>query len=758
MTYFFMWATLIVTPCIMICKSNKGIPLSAIDPLYSLELTVANLGTHKDFQTYEYCEEEQAICAGTEVVGPMGDKNMSTENAWMVLSFADLAYSLLFIMMVMAWKRKMRFEIQEQSGKTMTVADYTVYVTGLPPDTDSLEVLNHFDGRCNPCEYMMYPLGLGCFGRPKKYEAETGNPQAKEIFACSAKYRKVENSEHNGEDEFLNRWVSDVSFVMGDGEQLQKYLSIQKLLRKIRRTQEIFEYFDSRATSKLSAEQKELIDGLKKTMKVLDARIKQLDRKGLKPGKGPSEVRGAFVTFNQPMSRTIALDIYKTSANSIARMFQPRELRMRRTWPLKVVRACDPEDILWENMGHSYWSLLWRRGMSNMLILIALAISFGFVSYVASLQAAVKASTAGYKDQCAHHLPATFYGGYESIPQEFKLRIVEESDIAGTRRLLDGQARRSAEAVATAAAASASIKVGGLQQLQHRALVEDQLSAADQTELALLIAKAEERPLSVTEQATLDRLEKEARELAWAEQMRGISASNIADDCTAKGGRLYAYDPPPQKEAVYEMAEYIRSQDGECQHGDCENGMCAPILSYCGNHKEGTKPLPGCWGAPGAGAPNLKGCYIDGTCVPIDCEPKPTSQYCPNVDQDEMVAALCDASHVKDETTGELLHEERKCAKIGCLDRLRRDYPEATATVAFAKYGCEEFDESATTGCYCYTRLLELVELDGPLIGAKTLMSEHDGICYTIAEEYLLSTSAQIASGFIIASESTDCL
>jgi hypothetical protein len=132
---FFIWATLFTTPCIMLCSANMGIPLSEIDPLYLLKLTVANLGTHKDFQTVEYCEEEQLLCAGLEVVGPLGDTNWSTEQAWLLLSFADLGYSLLFVLMMATWGRKLNEEIRSTSGRAMTPADYTIYVStsaGLP--------------------------------------------------------------------------------------------------------------------------------------------------------------------------------------------------------------------------------------------------------------------------------------------------------------------------------------------------------------------------------------------------------------------------------------------------------------------------------------------------------------------------------------------------------------------------------------------------------------------------------------------------
>jgi hypothetical protein len=63
--------------------------------------------------------------------------------------------------------------------------------------------------------------------------------------------------------------VADVSLVTGDGIQLRNYMKIKTLVKQIHQTQNTFDYFDSRAKKTLSAEQEELVEGLKKSMKVL---------------------------------------------------------------------------------------------------------------------------------------------------------------------------------------------------------------------------------------------------------------------------------------------------------------------------------------------------------------------------------------------------------------------------------------------------------------------------------------------------------
>ena len=67
---------------------------------------------------------------------------------------------------------------------------------------------------------------------------------------------------------------------------------------------------------------------------------------------------GAFVTFNNEESFAVCCHSY-SNTSQIARYFQPRELRFvqkdtGKQFPLKVVRAPEPDDLRWENLEYDF--------------------------------------------------------------------------------------------------------------------------------------------------------------------------------------------------------------------------------------------------------------------------------------------------------------------------------------------------------------------------------------------------------------------
>jgi hypothetical protein len=283
-----------------------------------------------------------------------------------------------------------------------------------------------FEQQCNPAKFMQFPMVLGCFGKPWEVEAEKGNPLRDEIVDCDEQYGTVGNVQHNGKDMYLDRRVADVSLVYDNGEQLRTYLAIQRMVARLQHESGIFNYYLSRETRGMTRRQRSKMAGLKRRMKAITARIKTLDKQGRKQPAQYLTVKGAFVTFQQSSSRAIALDNYRTSGYWLARLLQPRSLRMRPglgAYALKVEPAVHPRDVLWPNLGEGCWSLIARRSLANALLLFILGASIAF----AVTSSAIHRKMAAYGsdlDQCSRHLPALFYGSYEAVPAVFKLRLV----------------------------------------------------------------------------------------------------------------------------------------------------------------------------------------------------------------------------------------------------------------------------------------------------------------------------------------------
>jgi hypothetical protein len=253
--------------------------------------------------------------------------------------------------------------------------------------------------------------------------AEDQNPLRDEILQCDLQYSTVNNVEHNGNDMYLGRRVADVSLVYNNGKQLRMYLAIQRLVRLLHRERASFNFFNSRCSSQMTRKQRRTVVRLKRRMQFINARIKTMDKKARKQSARYLDVKGAFVTFQQPSSRTIALDNYRTSGYWLARLFQPRSLRMR-AYALKVEPAVHPHNVVWANIGEGWWSLLVRRSVANVLLLVVLSASVAFVSYSSAIQHTVLATHGTDHLVCHRDLPSLFYGSYEAIPPVFNLRLV----------------------------------------------------------------------------------------------------------------------------------------------------------------------------------------------------------------------------------------------------------------------------------------------------------------------------------------------
>jgi hypothetical protein len=114
----------------------------------------------------------------------------------------------------------------------------------------------------------------------------------------------------------------------------------------------------------------------------LDGEIKKLNEK-IKKGRqleSMSRVCGAFVVFQDTESADRALSDYRLSNRRLLRLFQPKDLCFRhsdgRLYPLRVVRAPEPSDLLWEALETSDMARGLRRAATFGITLLLLIVSF----------------------------------------------------------------------------------------------------------------------------------------------------------------------------------------------------------------------------------------------------------------------------------------------------------------------------------------------------------------------------------------------
>ncbi|GMF39038.1 unnamed protein product [Phytophthora fragariaefolia] len=123
----------------------------------------------------------------------------------------------------------------------------------------------------------------------------------------------------------------------------------------------------------------------------------------------------AFVVFNNLESHRRCLQDYRRSNQWLPRKFQPKALRFRDgKFPLTVLPAPEPSNILWENLEVTSRSRRLRRSFTNSVTFVLLLISGAIISAAQSAQQTFKdkAPPAGL---CESTLPEIFYGGADFI-------------------------------------------------------------------------------------------------------------------------------------------------------------------------------------------------------------------------------------------------------------------------------------------------------------------------------------------------------
>ena len=139
---FFTLASLAALPAILLNAGGQRFTDEDVDGLGLARLTLGNLGpppaTALDFNS-------TADADAFTVSLPFFGTQYTLAEAADVLTYADLAYSLLFIAFCVWWVRKLEATERSVDDENVTAADYAVFVRGLPKDATVADVRAHFD-------------------------------------------------------------------------------------------------------------------------------------------------------------------------------------------------------------------------------------------------------------------------------------------------------------------------------------------------------------------------------------------------------------------------------------------------------------------------------------------------------------------------------------------------------------------------------------------------------------------------------------
>ncbi|KDO18285.1 hypothetical protein SPRG_16323 [Saprolegnia parasitica CBS 223.65] len=429
----FVVMSVLALPALVMHASARGIDTQMIDPMRLGLLTIANEGVNSTANaTTEWC-------AG----------NPFTDDPHIVsylITACDFLYSLTFAAFM--WFFKITADqVIARNADAITPAKYAVYVRGLPPSATQESILQHFNARYDPTtERREYPMKLGCWGRPRA-------PKVQGDLTRGGRLAKpVDNTAHltHPHEMYLRTYVAEVSIAHPTGGLLRTFLAMEYLTGKAAELNDILRTLKALPTmdaadrleittkynlsslaivasemaraSRIEAQLEKVTDTLeKKTSKLKELRENRANNL--------TDCDCAFVVFNsvEAQRRYACVAVmhsyhgsirclrdYRTSQYSLARRFQPKELRFQGTHALWVQQAPEPSNIIWENLEVPVRERRFRRYVTNFVTFLLLLVSCAVISLAQSAQATFAGDS--IPNFCSEALPAVFTGNYSAIP------------------------------------------------------------------------------------------------------------------------------------------------------------------------------------------------------------------------------------------------------------------------------------------------------------------------------------------------------
>ncbi|EQC29806.1 hypothetical protein SDRG_12352 [Saprolegnia diclina VS20] len=395
----FVVMSVLALPALVMHASARGIDTQMIDPMRLGVLTIANEGVNSTANaTTEWC-------AGN----PFTDDPHTVSY---LITACDVLYSLTFAGFMWFFKITAN-QVIARNAEAITPAKYAVYVRGLPPSATQESILQHFNARYDPTtERKEYPMKLGCWGRPRAPKVQADLTRGGRLA------KPVDSTEHlsHPHEMYLRTYVAEVSIAHPTGGLLRTFLAMEYLTAKAAELNDILKTLQmlpatdaanrAEITTKIEAQLEKVTDTLeKKTSKLKELRENRANNL--------TDCDCAFVVFNSVEAQRRCLRDYRTSQYSLARRFQPKELRFQGTHALWVQQAPEPSNIIWENLEVPVRERRLRRYLTNFVTFLLLLVSCAVISLAQSAQATFAGGS--IPNFCTEALPAVFTGNYSII-------------------------------------------------------------------------------------------------------------------------------------------------------------------------------------------------------------------------------------------------------------------------------------------------------------------------------------------------------
>lgn len=331
-----------------------------------------------------------------------------------VISGLDLVNTFFFVAFIAWLKYQLRNMSKEADKRFVTVANYAIYVEGLPPDTTESEVREHFDRlyQLKSPDWTWPGYFKGWIGkkeaRPPPATQQVSTTLANSIFSATHEdLQPVRDVSNINDPSYMGSWVCEVTLAHQQGAIIKSCLEqvhIENKLSEIRTA--ILKYRDPKHadTVREKVAVKELCR-LEAKAATISAYIEKV-----RLSKQSQKCYGAFVIFQHHESQQRCLQDYQTYNKWWHR--QPKPLRFRNgTYSLSVTAATEPTNIKWENHGANQFVLALRLLLvlffSVLILMGAFTLVYWCQTQFRNLQELLPDS-----EMCIIDLPATIIGSY----------------------------------------------------------------------------------------------------------------------------------------------------------------------------------------------------------------------------------------------------------------------------------------------------------------------------------------------------------
>jgi hypothetical protein len=231
---FFAMSVLAI-PSLWLCRVGTRVSREDVDPLRLNIWSIGNVNT-----------------GNSTVFGRV----VTAAQAGVIIGWSDFAYSVLFLLFILFWKRRMVAVTEAVNDDVIQLSDYSVMVKRLPRTATAQQIHDHFNGLYNlAAEDWTFDGFCGCFRqklRPRMTQQHQQLSSSDRSFssrvmrAANNRFRHTEESEQSlrenapvsnnsntGHEMYMGSWIAEVTVVHPIGDLIRKYQGQQKRYEKV---------------------------------------------------------------------------------------------------------------------------------------------------------------------------------------------------------------------------------------------------------------------------------------------------------------------------------------------------------------------------------------------------------------------------------------------------------------------------------------------------------------------------------------------